>query len=109
MMTQTDLFDPAGKIDDGAANETESQALPADASPIAVPCGFMDRHNSRCQRLGNWPVMADGKQMVCRGRPMLHCDPACFRGDTPAQRHIEDNDDIDWSDREGAYGDEQMA
>lgn len=109
MMTQTDLFDPADTLDVGLADEQESETVSADTRPIAVPCGFIDRHNNRCQRLGNWPVMVDGKQMVCRGRPMLHCDPACFRGEASPQRSSERDDDIVWDDREGAYGDEQMA
>lgn len=109
MMTQTDLFNPADTADVGLADEHESVSASGDASPIAVPCGFMDRHNNRCQRLGNWPVMVDGKQMVCRGRPMLHCDPTCFKGATSAQRSSDVDDDIVWDGREEAYGDDQMA
>ena len=106
MMTQTDLFDPADQSDEGLALEHETEAVSAETSPIAVPCGFMDRHNNRCQRLGNWPVMADGKQMVCRGRPMVHCDPACFRGETPAQRQIEADADVVWDENASVRDDE---
>lgn len=105
MMTQTDLFTPAGEIVDYSADNHEHGALAVDTSPIAVPCGFMDRHNNRCQRLGNWPVMADGKQMVCRGRPIVHCDPGCFKGEAPVSLYGTDDDNIVWEDR--AYDDEQ--
>jgi len=101
MMTQTDLFDPAEKTDADQAgeHEHEPETLLAAANPIAVPCGFMDRHNNRCQRLGNWPVMAEGKQMVCRGRPMVHCDPACFRADAVPVRYGAEDEDMVWDDR----------
>ena len=75
MSAQSDLFEQA------AAPET---SLPPGCfdellrEPIAVPCGFMDRTNSRCRRLAMRPVMVDGEQFVSRGRPMLHCDPACY-------------------------------
>lgn len=106
MMTQTDLFEPAGEIVDYSAEMMSESTTPAvDASPIAVPCGFMDRHNNRCQRLGNWPVMANGKQMVCRGRPIVHCDPDCFKGEAPVNLYGTDDDNIVWEDR--AYDDEQ--
>lgn len=105
MMTQTDLFEPAGEVVDYSADNHERAALAVDTSSIAVPCGFIDRHNNRCQRLGNWHVMADGKQMVCRGRPIVHCDPACFRGEAPVNLYGTEDDNIVWEDR--AYDDEQ--
>jgi hypothetical protein len=105
MMTQTDLFEPAGEIVDYSADKHESAAKTTNTSPIAVPCGFMDRHNNRCQRLGKWPVMADGKQMVCRGRPILHCDPVCFKGETAVELYGTDDDNIVWEDQ--GYDDEQ--
>ena len=104
MMTQTDLFEPAGESADCSADKHQSAPRTADTSPIAVPCGFTDRHNKRCQRLGNWPVMVEGKQLVCRGRPLLHCDPACFKGETAVKLYGTDDDDIVWEDR--VYDDE---
>lgn len=106
MITQTDLFAPENEI---KGSEDISQSLNkalAVSTPIAVPCGFRDRRNSPCKRLGNWPVMSEGKQMVCRDRPMVHCDAACFNGEAPAQQYGTDDDDIVWDDRTGPYGDE---
>ena len=106
MMTQTDLCAPHDEITEPLDAEHETEPVHSAATPIAVPCGFSDRYNRPCKRLGNWPVMIDGKQMGCRDRPMVHCDPACFKGDAPAQQYGND-DDIDWDDRIGTYDDEQ--
>ena len=106
MKTQSDLFAPANGI---IGSEDISQGLNkalAVITPIAVPCGFRDRRNSPCKRLGNWPVMSEVKQMVCRDRPMFHFDAACFNGEAPARQYGTDNDDIVWDDRTGPYGDE---
>ena len=75
--------------------------------PIAVPCGFRDRHNNPCHRLGNWPIMDGSKQMLCRGRPMVHCDAACFKGDPPAPGPDTIGEDVAWSDDAGEYDDDQ--
>lgn len=109
MMTRTDLFAPAEEIDDHVDVENDPEAGPANAlnSPIAVPCGFRDRYNNPCSRRGNWPIMADGKQVACRSRPMVHCDPACFKGEAPVSQYGADDDDIVWDDRVGVYDDEQ--
>lgn len=78
MNAQSDLFEQLpGR---------ESSGRPLDSSveifgePIALPCGFMDRANNRCKCLGSLPLMVDGVQLVSRGRPLLHCDPACYHG-----------------------------
>lgn len=102
MMTQTDLF---ARVEENTESEDINHELDktlALAEPIAVPCGFRNRHNAPCQRLGNWPVMSDGKQMVCRDRPMVHCDPACFKGDALAII-IEHDDDVAWDDQDFEY------
>jgi len=44
--------------------------------------------------------------MVCRDRPMVHYDTACFNGEAPARQYGTDDDDIVWDDRTGPYGDE---
>ena len=106
MMTQTDLFAPQDEIPEALDAEHEAEPVSSATTPIAVPCGFSDRYNRPCKRLGNWPVVIDGKQMGCRDRPMVHCDPACFKGDAPTQQYGTD-DDIDWDDRIGTYDDEQ--
>lgn len=102
MLTQTDLLEPAETVDDDAALIVTHQS----GEPIAVPCGFRDRHNNPCQRLGNWPIMDGAQQMLCRGRPIIHCDAACFRGDSPALAHDLGGDDVVWGDQEGEYGDD---
>jgi len=101
MLTQTDLFESAETDDDGAASVVTHQL----GAPIAVPCGFRDRHNNPCQRLGNWPIMDGAQQMLCRGRPMIHCDAACFRGDPPPLDHDPGGNDVAWDNHEGEYGD----
>lgn len=106
MTTQIDLFTPASSeepVDDCPTHDDQ----PVDKNqgqPIAVPCGFLDRANKPCQRLGYWPVMMDGKQMVCRGRPMVHCDPACFSSAQTPSTSYPDEDDILWEDRDQSYG-----
>jgi len=73
MIHQPDFFAaPARPVAD--ASDDDEPTRPA----IAVPCGFVDRHNRRCQRLAVQPVMMGGFQATCRGAPLLHCDPACF-------------------------------
>ena len=101
MLMQNDLFEEAE-----ATDAIEEVADPA-ALPIAVPCGFRDRQNNPCQRRGNWPIMDGGKQMLCRDRPMVHCDAACFRGDPPAPVDTRNDDDIVWGDEGSGYGDIQ--
>lgn len=105
MMTQSDLFSPADEITGEVVAECEAVVADATPAPIAIPCGFRDRHNGPCRRLGNWPVMMDGKQMACRNRPMVHCDPACFKGDPPAPDHGIAGDDVIWGEEEAEYGD----
>lgn len=100
MLMQNELFEEA-KAPDAIEGVAEPTAL-----PIAVPCGFRDRNNNPCQRRGNWPIMDGAKQMLCRNRPMVHCDAACFRGDPPAPDNGRD-DDVMWGDEEGEYGDLQ--
>lgn len=99
-MRQADLFDTATEADVVNSNKDDDKAA-ARQTPIAVPCGFADRSNRPCNRLGKWPVMADGKQLVCRDRPMVHCDAACFAAQVASARYGEDDDDILW---EGAAG-----
>ncbi|MEG3093383.1 hypothetical protein [Sphingomonas sp. PB1R3] len=72
MIHQPDFFAaPARPVADSDDDEPTRPAM-------AVPCGFVDRHNRRCQRLAVRPVMMGGFQATCRGAPLLHCDPACF-------------------------------
>jgi len=53
-----------------------------DSRPLlAIPCGFRDRRNMPCRRLGVRPVTIDGQGFHHRGSALVHCDPACFRGD----------------------------
>jgi hypothetical protein len=103
MLMQTDLFTSENSTDAGAA----MVVAPGPGAPIVVPCGFRNRRNNPCQRLGNWPIMEGAKQMLCRDRPMVHCDAACFRGDPPPPAHEAGGDDVLWGDREGEYGDDQ--
>ena len=100
MTAQADLFASrtviVGVDEDCAVDGTLALAPP----PIAVPCGFSNRHNLPCRRSGNWPVMIDGKQLTCRGRPMIHCDPECFKSDVRGSSRTGADDDIlwDWED-----------
>lgn len=74
-----DLFD-ASKLD----AEPVATAVPDAARPLlAIPCGFRNRSNAPCRRLGNRPVTIDGEPFHHRGRSIVHCDPACFRDDDP--------------------------
>jgi hypothetical protein len=107
MMTQTDLFAPHDEITAPLDAEHEAAPVRSASKQIAVPCGFRDRHNNPCQRRGNWPIMDGAKQMLCRDRPMVHCDTACFRGDPPAPAHEAGDEDVLWGDQEGDYGDDQ--
>jgi len=101
MLMQTDLFTSAETNDDRAALSVESGI----GAPIAVPCGFRDRNNNPCQRRGNWPIIDGTMQMLCRDRPMVHCDPACFKGDPPPLAHEAGSDDVLWGDEKADYGD----
>lgn len=103
MLTQSDLFNPAENVDDDVATTVTQLS----GKPIAVPCGFRDRHNNPCHRLGNWPIMDGAKQMLCRGRPMIHCDPACFKADPPPLAHDTIRADVVWGEDEGEYGNDQ--
>lgn len=49
--------------------------------------------------------MDGAQQMLCRGRPMIHCDAACFRGDPPALDNDLGGNDVAWDNHEGEYGD----
>jgi hypothetical protein len=76
MNAQTDLFgeEPQeASIEDGI----EGAGI-TPGEPLAMPCGYLDRTNTRCKRLAWRPVMMNGKQMHSHGRPMLHCEMACF-------------------------------
>jgi hypothetical protein len=79
---QRDFFDPAPDLNTEPVDAVEMEAPRGE--PIAIPCGFMTKNNERCQRRANRPVMLEGHQMTCRGRPMLFCDPACYNASTPA-------------------------
>lgn len=72
MNAQSDLF---GEEPLDAAIE-DTAITPA--GPLAMPCGFLDRSNTRCKRLASRPVMMNGKRLHSHGRPMLHCEMACF-------------------------------
>jgi len=98
-MMQTDLFRSASEFPTVQACQ-KSNLNAAQHAPLAVPCGFLDRSNRPCQRLGNWPIMVEGQQLSCRGRPVVHCDPACFRGDAPIERSERENDDIIWDEHD---------
>lgn len=101
MLTQTDLVSPAEHVTDAATPLVVRHV----EEPIAVPCGFRDRHNNPCQRLGNWPIMDGAKQMLYRDRPMVHCDPACSKGDPPGPGHCAIGDELIWGEEEANDGD----
>jgi hypothetical protein len=96
MLTQTDLFTSHSAIHDVEQDVGVEEPAGETSSPIAVPCGFSNRHNMPCRRAGNWPVMVDGKQMTTRGRPMVHCDLACFRGEDRIPATPDRDDDVVW-------------
>ena len=98
-MMQTDLFRSDSELPIGQTRQ-ECGVNANQLMPLAVPCGFLDRVNNPCQRLGNWPIMVEGQQLSCRGRPVVHCDPACFRGEAPLERSERENDDIIWDEHD---------
>lgn len=98
-MMQADLFRSDSELPIGQARQ-ECGVNAVQLIPLAVPCGFLDRANNPCQRLGNWPIMVEGQQLSCRGRPVVHCDPACFRGEAPLERSERENDDIIWDEHD---------
>jgi hypothetical protein len=73
MNAQTDLFGEP-------ADTASSTAITKPGSPLAMPCGYLDRSNKRCRKLAHRPVMMNGIQMHSHGRPMLHCEMECFTG-----------------------------
>jgi len=83
---QRDFFDPAPNLTVEPLDAAEIEAPRGE--PIAIPCGFMAKNNQRCQRLAHRPVMLEGHQMTCRGRPMLFCDPACYDAATLADTAV---------------------
>lgn len=86
---QPDLFNTSADVAEfEASNDAAPRPEPIAAEPMAVPCGFIDRLNRRCSRLATRPVMFDGRQMICRSHPMLHCDLACFNA--PRQHSSQD-------------------
>lgn len=96
MLTQTDLFTSNQRTHDVEQDVGVEEPGREISPPIAVPCGFSNRHNMPCRRGGNWPVMVAGKQMTTRGRPMVHCDVACFRGEDHISATPERDDDVLW-------------
>ncbi len=78
MNMHPDLFSHADELA-SLNEEPETEAAAPRGEPLAVPCGFLNRANQRCRGMAHRPVLMDGLQMECRGRPMLHCDPECFR------------------------------
>ena len=124
MQATRDLFDPMPAVKQGNAVDIEPSdqsgsvhssnqtsivpAAAAASAPIAIPCGFSNRYNQPCRRLGSWPVIVDGSQMVCRGRPMVHCDPACFRDDVSSDvsgNRFDTFDDVIWEDSDESHYD----
>ena len=73
MKLQADLFGQAI-----ADDEIVSDVKEISTEPLAVPCGWKDRANQPCRRLGYAPVMMDGFQVTCRGQRLVHCAPHCF-------------------------------
>ncbi len=91
MNMQRDLFTPdAEAVEIDGIENCPVASVTKTFDPIAVPCGFIDRANHRCKRLGSRPVLIDGHQMVSRGRPMVHCDPTCFSVALELQAQEED-------------------
>ena len=91
MNLQRDFFtSDAEAVEIGEIESFPVAAAPQTINPIAVPCGFVDRKNHRCSRLGCRPILIDGHQMVSHGRPMVHCDPACFNMIRELQAQEED-------------------
>lgn len=81
-----DLFD-APEPDAGpvATVVPHAAALPL----LAIPCGFRNRRNAPCSRLGSRPVTIDGEPFHHRGHRIVHCDPACFRSEVAGGRGVE--------------------
>ena len=75
---QRDFFDD--RAEEAPFELEDEHAGAPRREPIAIPCGFSTKSNRPCQRRAQRPVMLEGHQMTCRGRPMLFCDPACFEG-----------------------------
>lgn len=100
MLTQTDLFTSHPAIHDVEQDVGVEENTGEIYLPIAVPCGFSNRHNMPCGRAGNWPVMIDGKQMTIRGRPMVHCDLACFKGEDRIPATPDGDDDVLWDNED---------
>jgi len=98
-MMQTDLFRSASELPIVQARQERAENA-VNQAPLAVPCGFLDRANKPCQRLGNWPIMVEGQQLSCRGRPVVHCDPACFRGEEAVERSEREDGDIIWDEHD---------
>ena len=87
---QSDLFeDSSAAVQLAEPGPDNTVAL---GEPIAVPCGFVDRMNNRCRRLGHRPVVIEGVQLVSHGRPMLHCEPGCFSAFGPQRPTSADTD-----------------
>lgn len=94
MTMQTDLFALASDpepIEDLSADENGSVDRNR-CRPLAVPCAFLNRANKPCQKLGKRPIMMDGKQMDCRGRPLIACDPYCFNAIEPTPAGSDEDD-----------------
>ncbi len=76
MNVQTDMF--GDETQEAAIDDAIEAAGITPGEPLAMPCGYLDRTNTRCKRLAWRPVMMNGKQLHSHGRPMLHCEMACF-------------------------------
>jgi hypothetical protein len=98
-MMQTDLFRTASELPIVQGRQERAESA-VQQMPLAVPCGFLDRANNPCQRLGNWPIMVEGQQLSCRRRLVVHCDPACFRGEAPLEHCEREDGDIIWDEHD---------
>lgn len=85
-MATNDIYH--GDLFDASEPDAEPVATgvphPAALPVLAIPCGFRNRRNASCRRLGSRPVTIDGVPFHHRGHRIVHCDPACFRGEIAA-------------------------
>ncbi len=73
-----DLFDA---MEPGAGSAASIVPEAAARPLLAIPCGFRNRRNAPCRRLGRRPVTIDSEPFHHRGHRIVHCDPACFLGE----------------------------
>jgi hypothetical protein len=77
MNLQPDLFgEPVTAL---ASSADDPRTAKSTMRTLAIPCGFFNRQNEPCRRLGTRSVVIDGSPLVCRGVSIVHCELDCFR------------------------------